>query len=50
VVRRALAVPDRRTGDRLNGAPKYVVSSTLEHPEWNNSTVLRGDLLEEVAA
>ena len=41
-----------RTGelaDRLNRAPKYVVSSTLEHPEWNNSTVLRGDLLDEVA-
>jgi hypothetical protein len=26
----------------------YVVSSTLEDPEWNNSTVLEGDLLEEV--
>jgi dihydrofolate reductase len=41
-----------RTGelaDRLNGIPKYVVSSTLEHPDWNNSTVLRGDLLDEVA-
>ena len=34
--------------DRLNGLPKYVVSSTLEHPEWNNSTVLKGDLLDEV--
>ncbi len=29
--------------------PKYVVSSTLEDPEWNNSTVLRGDVREEVA-
>ncbi len=29
--------------------PKYVVSSTLEHPEWNNSTVLKGDVAEEVA-
>jgi dihydrofolate reductase len=40
-----------RTGelaDRLNGLPKYVVSSTLEHPEWNNSTVVKGDVLEEV--
>src|SRR5215813_13261714 len=27
--------------DRLNNLPKYVVSSTLEHPVWNNSTVLR---------
>jgi dihydrofolate reductase len=29
--------------------PKYVVSSTLEEPEWNNSTVLKGDVAEEVA-
>jgi dihydrofolate reductase len=27
--------------DRLNAMPKYVVSSTLEDPEWNNSTVQR---------
>src|SRR5712691_2945446 len=35
--------------DRLNSMPKYVVSSTLEHPRWNNSTVLKGDVLDEVA-
>ena len=35
--------------DRLNTLPKYVVSSTLEHPAWNNSTVLRGDVLSEVS-
>jgi dihydrofolate reductase len=29
--------------DRFNTMPKYVVSSTLEHPDWNNSTVLNGD-------
>jgi dihydrofolate reductase len=41
-----------RTGelaDRLNTMPKYVVSSTLEHPDWNNSTVLRGDAATEVS-
>jgi dihydrofolate reductase len=35
--------------DRLNSLPKYVVSSTLEHPGWNNSTVLEGDVLTEVS-
>ena len=35
--------------DRLNGLPKYVVSSTLEHPAWNNSTILKGDVLAEVS-
>jgi dihydrofolate reductase len=35
--------------DRLNAIPKYVVSSTLEDPEWNNTTVLKGDVASEVA-
>src|SRR5499426_1783015 len=35
--------------DRLNGMPKYVVSSTLEDPDWNNSTVLKGDVVDEVS-
>ncbi|HEV2258859.1 MAG TPA: dihydrofolate reductase family protein [Streptosporangiaceae bacterium] len=35
--------------DRLNSLPKYVVSATLEHPAWNNSTVLKGDVLNEVS-
>ncbi len=34
--------------DKFNAMPKYVVSSTLENPEWNNSTVLAGDVVEEV--
>jgi dihydrofolate reductase len=35
--------------DKFNSMPKYVVSSTLEDPEWNNSTVLKGDVVEEVS-
>jgi dihydrofolate reductase len=35
--------------DKFNTMPKYVVSSTLGEPEWNNSTVLKGDVAEEVA-
>jgi dihydrofolate reductase len=34
--------------DKFNAMPKYVVSSTLEDPEWNNTTVLRGDVVEDV--
>ena len=41
-----------RTGelaDRLNSLPKFVVSSTLQHPDWNNSTILKGDVVNEVS-
>ena len=40
---------DGEFADKFNTMPKYVVSSTLEDPEWNNTTVLKGDVAEEVA-
>ncbi len=35
--------------DRLNAMPKFVVSSTLDAPGWKNSTVLKGDVVNEVS-
>ena len=35
--------------DMFNNMPKYVVSSTLKDPDWSNTTVLSGDLAEEVS-
>src|SRR5262245_16121086 len=40
---------DGELADRLNDMPKYVVSSTLERPDWNNSTVLTGDVVTAVS-
>jgi dihydrofolate reductase len=40
---------DGALADRLNSMPKHVVSSTLDDPEWNNTTVLKGDVVEEVS-
>jgi dihydrofolate reductase len=47
----AAAWPSREGefADKFNTMPKYVVSSTLTEPEWNNSRVLKGDVAEEVA-
>jgi dihydrofolate reductase len=47
----AAAWPSREGefADKFNTMPKYVVSSTLKEPEWENSTVLDGDVLDEVA-
>jgi dihydrofolate reductase len=40
---------DGEFADKLNSMPKYVVSSTLDKAGWNNSTVLKGDVLQEVS-
>src|SRR5438105_11030873 len=46
----AAAWPSREGefADKFNRMPKYVVSSTLRAPQWNNTTVLAGDLAAEV--
>jgi dihydrofolate reductase len=46
----AAAWPERdgEFADKFNTMPKYVVSSTLRDPQWTNSTVLSGDLVEEI--
>jgi dihydrofolate reductase len=49
MVRRAWPSRTGELADRLNSLPKYVVSSTLDDPDWNNSTVLKGDVVNEVS-
>jgi dihydrofolate reductase len=46
----AAAWPERdgEFADKFNTMPKYVVSSTLRDPGWTNSTVLSGDVVDEV--
>jgi len=47
----AAAWPERdgEFADKFNTMPKYVVSSTLRDPSWANTTVLSGDVADEVA-
>jgi dihydrofolate reductase len=47
----AAAWPSREGefADKFNSMPKYVVSSTLENPDWSNTTVLKGDVAQEVS-
>src|SRR5258708_35561054 len=48
----AAAWPSRsgdRFADKFNAMPKYVASTTLQNPEWNNSHVIEGDVAAKVA-
>ena len=47
----AAAWPEREGefADKFNTMAKYVVTSTLQDPEWNNTTVIAGDLAKEIA-
>lgn len=39
---------DGEFADKLNSMPKYVISSTMKKADWNNSTILPGDVTEEI--
>src|SRR5205809_1727469 len=46
---RPRATSDREIADKLNSAPKFVASRSRRRLEWNNSTLIQGDLSHEVA-
>ena len=48
-IHRADVRVSRKWADRMNSIPKYVVSSTLEDPQWSNATVLNGDAVKEIS-
>ncbi|HEV2251817.1 MAG TPA: dihydrofolate reductase family protein [Streptosporangiaceae bacterium] len=47
----ASAWPERDgvVAERINSMPKYVASTTLDKADWNNTTVIKGDLVAEAA-
>jgi dihydrofolate reductase len=47
----AAAWPSREGpfAEKLNSDPKYVVSTTLTEPQWENTTVISGDVVEEIS-
>jgi dihydrofolate reductase len=48
----AQAWPDQKDeagfADRMNGLPKYVVSTTLENPTWQGTTVIKDNVVDEI--
>ena len=43
------SAPREEIADKMNSLPKFVVSSTLDKLDWNNSTLIRGDIAAEVS-
>jgi dihydrofolate reductase len=40
---------DGEFADKFNTMPKYVVSNTLESPDWTNTTIIKGDVVDQIA-